>query len=287
MATADSSPERAIERYRRAATESVGPGLAANGGGYSLPMDSQTAGSQGPSSEEPPEQPVSDAATQPARPWLPVAIGAAALVMVIALIAAALVAAALIVSRRGHEPESLHPPKSGVSDSSLSSRCSPSTVPLASLDHRTADEPRLALPQPPGWHLDPAQRPPAVRAVMQGPGSEANRYQPNAVVTLENLTGTAGTPQEALDWEIEGLSKIGVLLDRIPSTVCGYPAVTLTYDMGLANHEATCLIVAGRDSDDKLWAAVVTVQAFGPDHPAYVSEKYAILTGFQFAFAGD
>ncbi|MGB3331633.1 MAG: LpqN/LpqT family lipoprotein [Mycobacterium sp.] len=250
-------------------------------------MDRQTSGSQGPFFEEPPEQPASDAATQPARSWLPVAIVAAALVMAIALIAAALVAAALIVSRRGHEAESSPPSMSGASDSSLSSRCSPSTVPLANLDHRTADEPRLALPRPPGWRFDTTQRPPAVRAVMQGPGIEANRNQPNAVVTLENLTGTVGTPQEALDWEIQGLSKIGVLVNRIPSTVCGYPAATLTYDMGLANHQATCLIVAGRDSGGKLWAAMVTVQAFDTNNPAYVGEKHAILSGFQFAFAGD
>jgi len=216
-----------------------------------------------------------------------VAVVAAALVVAIALTVVALVAAVLIVSHRGHEPESIDPSTSGASASSLSSKCSPSTVPLANLDHRNADEPRLALPRPPGWALDPAQRPPAVRAVMQGPGVEANRYQPNAVVTLENLTGTVGTPQEALDWEIAGLSKIGVLVNRSHSTVCGYPAVTLTYDMGLVNHQATCLIVAGRDSEGKLWAAMVTVQAFDPNNPAYVSEKHAILSGFQFAFAGD
>lgn len=122
---------------------------------------------------------------------------------------------------------------------------------------------------------------------MQGPGAEVDRYQPNAVVTLENLTGTVRTPQEALDREIEGLSKIGVLVNRIPSTVCGYPAAMLTYDMGLLNHAATCLIVAGLDSDGKLWAALVTVQAFYPNNPDYVSEKHAILSGFQFALAGD
>ncbi|WP_125079593.1 LpqN/LpqT family lipoprotein [Mycobacterium sp. P7213] len=250
-------------------------------------MDSQTPGSQGPIFEDPSEQPASDAANRPARPWLPVAIAAAALVMAIALIAAALIAAALIVSRRGHEPQSSHPFESEAFGSSLSSRCSPSAVPLAELDHRTADEPRLALPRPPGWALDPAPRPPAVRAVMKGPGIEAHRNQPNAVVTLENLTGAVRTAQEAIDWEIAGLSKIGVVVDRVPSTVCGYPAATLTYDMGLPDHEATCLIVAGRDSADKLWAAVVTVQSFYPGTPDYVSEKHAILSGFQFAFAGD
>jgi len=227
-------------------------------------MDSQTSGSR-----------------------LPVAIVVAVLVTAVALTAGALVAAALIVSRRGHEPES--PPSSeiGASGSSLSSRCSPSTVPLANLDPRAADEPRLGLPQPPGWHLDSAQRPPAVRAVMQGPGIEANRYQPNAVLTLENITGTVRTPQQALDWEIEGLSKTGVLIDRFPGTVCGYPAIALTYNMGVVNHEATVLIVAGRGGDGKLWAASVTVQAIDPNNPDYVSEKHAILSGFQFAFAGD
>ncbi|PQM52758.1 MULTISPECIES: hypothetical protein [Mycolicibacter] len=219
------------------------------------------------------------------------AIAAAAIVMAIALTAAVLVAAALIARRSGHDE-----PAGEASDSPLSSRCTPSTVPLANLDHRAADEPRLALPQPYGWVFDAVgqPRPPIVRAVMAGRELGAYGFMPNTVVTLENLTDKVGlrTPQDALEWESAGITDI---VDQSRGVICGYPAVIIAYNaadegpggMALRSREVTCLIVAGQDSGNRLWAATVTIQSRDPSNPAYVTAKHAILTGFQFAFAGD
>lgn len=210
--------------------------------------------------------------------------------MAIALTSAALVAAALIVIRR------VHAPAVEASDSSLSSKCAPSPVPLAHLDHRAADEPRLALPQPNGWVFDAAgpPRPPIVRAVTVGREIGAYNFVPNTVVTLENLTDKVGlrTPQDALEWESASITDI---LDQSRGVVCGYPAVIIAYNVAddgtsaaaLHSREVTCLIVAGQDSANRLWAATVTIQTRDPNNPAYITAKHAILTGFQFAFAGD
>ncbi|WP_234784875.1 LpqN/LpqT family lipoprotein [Mycolicibacter heraklionensis] len=253
-------------------------------------MESQASGSQGPSSEELPEQPRSEAATQPARRSLSAVLVAVAVAMAIALTSAALVAAVLIVIRRSHEPAV------EASDSSLSSKCAPSPVPLAHLDHRAADEPRLALPQPNGWVFDAAgpPRPPIVRAVMAGRELGAYGFVPNTVVTLENLTDKVElrTPQDALEWESAGITGI---VDQSRGVICGYPAVIIAYNaddegpggMALRRREVTSLIVAGQDSGNRLWAATVTIQSRDPSNPAYTIAKQAILTGFQFAFAGD
>lgn len=95
----------------------------------------------------------------------------------------------------------------------------------------------------------------------------------------------AETPEEAIDGKIAGISGIGVVVDDIRGTTCGYPSAIVTSGMG--NHGASCLIVAGWGSRNTLWSATLTVQAFDPHNPDYVSEKDAILSGFQFAFAGD
>lgn len=162
-------------------------------------------------------------------------------------------------------------------------------MPLVNLDYDAADEPRLALPLPPGWRLVPDPEPslPMVRAMTKGPGEEANRYQPNAVVTLEMGTDPSQTPQQALEEQIAASSPIGAVIDEIRGTTCGYPSAIITYDVGVRDREATCLVMVGQKGDGALWSAVVAIQAFDPHNPDYVNEKDAILSGFQFAFAGD
>ncbi|ORB01728.1 hypothetical protein BST33_08625 [Mycolicibacter minnesotensis] len=155
------------------------------------------------------------------------------------------------------------------------------------MDYDAADEPRLALPLPPGWRLDSAPMSPIVRAVSTGPGREDNRYQPKAVLTLENNSELVDTPEEAIDAQIVGVSRIAVVVDDIRGTTCGYSSAIVTYDTGVDNHGATCLIVAGWGSRNTLWSATLTVQGFDPHNPDYVSEKDSILSGFQFAFTGD
>lgn len=162
--------------------------------------------------------------------------------------------------------------------------CAASDGPRVTLDAKAADEPVLAVPLPPGWQRSTEMVSEMVRAAIVNTGLRANDFSPNAVVTLEDLTGKVPSVQQGVTAEIAAVEQGGMAVQsRTVGTVCGNPSSTITYT--LKNRPVTALIVVA-EHERKIWAAVVTVQTTEPDNPAYVAGKKAILDGFQFTWPG-
>lgn len=159
--------------------------------------------------------------------------------------------------------------------------CAASDVQRVTLDAKAADEPELGVPTPEGWEYTSAMNSPMIRGTVANVGLRANDFTPNAVVTLEDLTGKVASAQQGIEAEIAGVEQGGMpVQSRTAGTVCGHPSSTITYT--LQKRPVTALITAAQDGF-KIWAAVLTIQTTDPNNPAYVAGKKAILDGFQFA----
>ncbi|WP_231506693.1 MULTISPECIES: LpqN/LpqT family lipoprotein [unclassified Mycobacterium] len=160
-------------------------------------------------------------------------------------------------------------------------RCTTADVPLTTLGPKTAEEPTLELPTPAGWeHSASTMGSPMIRGIVVNKGLRANDFTPNAVVTLEDLTGKVADAQQGIEAEVVGAQQAGIAVtSRTPGTVCGHPSATITYT--LKGHSVTALVVAAADGQ-KVWAATLTVQTAEPDNPAYIADKQKIINNFQF-----
>ncbi len=124
-----------------------------------------------------------------------------------------------------------------------------------------------------------------VRAAIVNTELRANDFSPNAVVTLEDLTGKVPSVQQGVDAEIAAVEQGGMAVtSRTAGTVCGYPSNTITYT--LKNRPVTALIVVA-EHERKIWAAVVTVQTTEPDNPRYAADKEKIMGGFQISWPNN
>lgn len=158
--------------------------------------------------------------------------------------------------------------------------CTTGNVPLTTLDPKAPGEPTLALPTPSGWANSASMDSPVIRGLVANKALRADDFTPNAVVTLEDLTGKVANAQQGIDAEIAGAAQNGIAVaSRTPGTVCGHPSTTITYT--LRGHAVTALVTAAADGH-KVWAATLTVQTSEPDNPAYIADKQTILDNFQF-----
>ncbi len=150
---------------------------------------------------------------------------------------------------------------------------------MTTLDPKADDEPKLELPTPSGWEYSSKMNSPLIRGLVANTGLRANNFTPNAVVTLEDLTGKVSNAQQGIDAELAGATKSGLTIDsRTPGTVCGHQSTTVTY--AIQGRAATGLIVVATDGQ-KVWAATLTVQTSEPDNPAYIADKQTILNNFR------
>lgn len=148
------------------------------------------------------------------------------------------------------------------------------------LDGRDADEPTIALPRPPGWEFMPGKDSPPVRGILYNQELRLHGFTPNAVVTLEELTGQVGLPAQALAKERAAVINIvGELDTDTPGTVSGFPSRTITYN--LQGRPATGLIIAVQNAKDRIWAVTVTIQTTDADNPHYVAARQAILDSLE------
>ncbi|WP_234881123.1 LpqN/LpqT family lipoprotein [Mycobacteroides salmoniphilum] len=159
-----------------------------------------------------------------------------------------------------------------------------SDVPRVTLDAKAPGEPVLAVPTPQGWEYSAAMNSPLIRGVVANVGLRANDFTPNAVVTLEDLTGKVASAQQGVEAEIASVEQGGMAIEsRSVGTVCGHPSSTMTYT--LQNRPVTALIAAVEDGP-RIWATVLTIQTTEPQNPAYTAGKQSILEGFQFTVPG-
>ncbi|MGC7268527.1 LpqN/LpqT family lipoprotein [Mycobacteroides abscessus subsp. abscessus] len=152
--------------------------------------------------------------------------------------------------------------------------------PRVTLDAKAADEPKLAVPTPAGWEYTAKMNSPMIRGTVANVGLRANDFTPNAVLTLEELTGKVTSAEQGIDAEIAAVEQSGMAVQsRTAGTVCGHPSSTITY--ALQNRPVTALITAA-ENGPKIWAAVLTIQTTEPGNLEYTAGKEAILGGFQF-----
>ncbi|MEC4838412.1 LpqN/LpqT family lipoprotein [Mycobacteroides chelonae] len=180
---------------------------------------------------------------------------------------------------------SVSPPSTSASSPAVAADgCAASNVRMVTLESKATDEPTLAVPAPNGWEYSEAMNSPVIRGAVVNTGLRANNFSPNAVVTLEDLTGRVPSAQQGIEAEIASIEQGGAAVQsRTAGTVCGHPSSTITYT--LQNRPVTALITAAEDGP-KIWATVLTIQTNEPDNPTYTADKQTMLDGFQFTVPG-
>lgn len=169
---------------------------------------------------------------------------------------------------------------------SASNSCTPVSSPLSTIESKSITEPRLRIPQPPGWKRNTELDSELIRFVMVNTDLVSDQFAPNAVVTLERVRGTNVPPQHVLDEERKNLVASGGATDLQvrPGTTCGLTSETVAYTLPnqprVPAHPAQVLIVAGTFGGDT-YAVTVTVQTTNPGNPTYQSDSQNILNGFQ------
>lgn len=164
--------------------------------------------------------------------------------------------------------------------------CSSVSAPLVDIDPLSDEEPRLHVPQPPGWEPNTTLNTDLIRYALANQGLVADSFVPNVVVTLERVSGTDVEPQAILDQQRAGLETQALVTDMSvsPTTMCGALAEIVDYTLpaqGAAPaHPAKVLITAAPVNGDT-YSATVTVQAMNADDPTYQQDAETILNGFQ------
>ncbi|MBB4855605.1 hypothetical protein HNP40_003012 [Mycobacteroides chelonae] len=163
-------------------------------------------------------------------------------------------------------------------------KCGEVTVPLLEVPLDNDAEPRVEVPQPPGWERVQRFESGIVRVYLAAPDLQANGFVPNTTVAIANLTGKASTEDAAFATERAGLESFGVTdLVEAPGSICGYPSKTMTYNMGLGNipvHRLTTTVVAVKN-DNKMFTVGVSVQALDDTVRGFDSARETILAGLQ------
>lgn len=165
-------------------------------------------------------------------------------------------------------------------------KCENVSAPMIDIPTRTDQEPRMRMPQPPGWERTTKLDSETIRFAIRNPALAADGFTPNAVVTLQKIGIDVGKPQQILDAQNQQLQmKLKVTdLNVAQGQVCGLPAAATTYTapgMGkIPARKATSLATVYQASDAN-YVATVTVQAIKPDNPSYARDSALIIKGFQ------
>ena len=85
-------------------------------------------------------------------------------------------------------------------------------MPLTPIDPKSGGEPRLRIPQPPGWERASMLDSDVIRFTMRNKDLVANNFMPTAVVTLESVPGAATDDETIFDQER------AELVDRLGAT---------------------------------------------------------------------
>jgi hypothetical protein len=197
----------------------------------------------------------------------------------IVLLASALVAGGVLVGK-------------AVSNHASDSGCARSSgLPLTAFPQRSATEPVVATPTPPGWVSDPSAirvSTPFVRGILRAIGLTESGFTPNAVVTVEEVTGRNQdfTSEELLTGSIANL-KVALSSEQISHTwgsVCGFQSVTSEWQGSIAGTTGTTLAVVASDNQRTRWIVSMSVQTRAPSNPDYLAAKSAMVNDFQVRF---
>jgi TIR domain len=206
--------------------------------------------------------------------------------MLLATTAFALVVVAvvgyLIATRRSPEPPTV----------TADYNCTKVSAPMTSIEPRADTEPRLRVPQPPGWEQtmmfnpgagDPA-RSPFIRFAMINRSLNADNFSPAALVAMTVETGS--TVREALEHMRTGLtSSGGTDLSVVDTTVCGLPAQLVDCIFpamqGATAPRPTKSVLVANQAGDTIYLVAVSMQTTDPANPTFAHDSEMILTGLQ------
>jgi hypothetical protein len=166
------------------------------------------------------------------------------------------------------------------------SQCTRVAAPLTSIEPRAVGEPRLQIPQPPGWHRTPLLDSAIIRYTMEDKALTARRFTPTAVVTLETVAGEHQDQQKIFDQERATLTeRLGAARMRTAATtLCGLKAEMVSYDAPrmarVPPRKVKTIMVAGAFNGNT-YIATATTQSTDPANPVYARDTTTILTGFQ------
>ena len=167
-----------------------------------------------------------------------------------------------------------------------SSSCEQVSAPLTPIDPHADAEPRLRIPQPPGWERASMLDSDVIRFTMRNKGLVADGFMPTAVVTLESVPGAATDDETIFDQERAALvDRLGATgLHTTEVTLCGDKAELVNYDapsMGRIPPRKIRTLMVAATFDTNTYVVTVTVQSTDPDNPAYARDTETVLTGFQ------
>jgi hypothetical protein len=167
-----------------------------------------------------------------------------------------------------------------------SSSCEQVSAPLTPIDPHSDGEPRLRIPQPPGWERASMLDSDVIRFTMRNKDLVANNFMPTAVVTLESVPGAATNDETIFDQEraalVDRLGATGLHTKQI--TLCGDKAELVDYDapgMGRIPPRKIRTLMVAATFDTSTYVTTVTVQSTDPDNPVYTRDTDTVLTGFQ------
>ncbi len=174
---------------------------------------------------------------------------------------------------------------------SSESDCATVDVPLLELDTHSATEPRVRIPQPPGWERYTDMDSELIRAAVVNKSLTADGFTPNVVYTLDKLPADID-PQDALDKEREGLVKMAGATDLevTAATVCGLPGETVHYTLSMpasVGPHPVILRQAVVGADDHTYVVCLTIQTTNPTDATYQRDSMTILDGLQVLSAND
>jgi len=167
-----------------------------------------------------------------------------------------------------------------------SNACEQVSAPLTPIDPHADGEPRLRIPQPPGWERASMLDSEVIRFTMRNKNLQAHNFMPTAVVTLESVPGAATDDQTIFDQERAALvDRLGATgLHATKTTRCGDNAELVDYDapsMGRIPPRKIKTLMVAATFGTNTYVATVTIQATDPDNPVYARDTGTVLTGFQ------
>jgi hypothetical protein len=169
-----------------------------------------------------------------------------------------------------------------VGDPDACTRVNESAVEIPPAD---TTEPRMRIPQPPGWERNTQLDSQLVRFVLVNTGLSANQFAPNLVVTVEPTP--AAEVRTIYEQARRNLVRMAGATDLAsePTRVCGLPAELVSY-RGAATgaspvgRSLTTLYVATRVGDRSVLISA-TIQTTEPDDPTYRRDAATMLNGFE------
>ncbi|HYZ69014.1 MAG TPA: hypothetical protein VE666_14645 [Mycobacterium sp.] len=168
---------------------------------------------------------------------------------------------------------------------SSAAQCETVDAPLTTIPARKHDDPVMKIPQPQGWERSTKLDSELFRFAMINRSLVGNDFGSNVVVTLESVPGIE-PPDGVFDGQRQALeSGFGATNLRVTEhTLCGLPAETVEYQtppMGNMGPHPGTVVMAVLHTDDRTYAATVTIQTGDADDPAYQRDAETILKGFQ------